>query len=363
MERPKIERRPTRRVTVGAVGIGGGAPVSVQSMTKTHTRDVDATAEQVERLAGVGCDIVRLAVPTAADTAALGEILRQVSVPIVADVHFHFERAMEAIAAGVHKIRLNPGNIGDRQKVRRVIEACADRGIPIRIGVNEGSVVARRDAAGRARDKAQPIVDLMVAKLGEYLRVFDDADFHDVVLAAKSADAVTCVAANRRIAALYDYPLHLGVTHAGDVAGGTIRSAAALGALLADGIGDTIRISFTADPVAEVHAAKELLCSLGLRERDEAEIVSCPTCGRVEVDLIALLADVRRALAGAGAGLRVAVMGCVVNGPGEAEGADVAVCAGKGAGVIYVDGRKVATVSEEKIAGALVEQVKNYRRR
>ena len=362
MDYPWIQRKRTRGVSVGGVAIGGGAPVSVQSMTNTHTRDVDATVAQIARLTEAGCDIVRVAVPTPADTAALPEILRQVRVPIVADVHFHFDRALEAIAAGVHKIRLNPGNITQRPQVLRVLEACKERGIPIRIGVNEGSVVERRDAARHAAERARPLVDLMVDKLADYLRMFEQADFHDIVLSAKSSDAFTCVAAYRAIAQRFDFPLHLGVTHAGDVETGAIRSSAALGALLSEGLGDTIRYSFAADPITEVRAGKELLACLRLRDRDQAEIIACPTCGRVEVDLVRVLADVKAALAGSGAGVKVAVMGCVVNGPGEAEGANVAVCCGQGKGVIYVDGQIAATVSEDQIAPALVDQVRHYRR-
>ena len=346
---------------MGGVAIGGGAPVSVQSMTNTQTHDVDATVAQIHALTAAGCDIVRLAVPTAADTAALGEIVSQVDVPIVADVHFHFQRALEAVAAGAHKIRLNPGNIADRRKVRRVIDACRRRGIPIRVGANAGSVIERRDAARRDAERARPLVDLRVDKLQGYLDVLHEADFHDVVLSAKSADALTCVAVCRRLADRYDYPLHLGVTHAGHATTGAVRSAAALGALLADGIGDTIRISFAGDPIEEVRAGKELLCSLRLRARDEAEILACPTCGRTGLDLAALLAEVRQGLAGVGAGVKVAVMGCVVNGPGEAADAHVAVCAGKGKGDIYVDGHKVATVPADRIVEALLDRVKHYR--
>ncbi len=340
--------------------IGGSAPVSIQSMTNTFTRDVDATVAQIARLVEAGCDLVRVAVPTPADTAALPEILRQVAVPVVADVHFHFDRALEAVAAGVHKIRLNPGNIRDRATVRRVIDACRDRGVAIRVGVNEGSIVERADAAQRQAERAEPLVELMVRKMADYLAVFQQADFHDVVLSAKSPDAVTTVAAYRALAERYDYPLHLGVTHAGDVASGTIRSAAALGALLCEGIGDTLRISFAGDPVQEVLAGRELLWSLRLRERTEAEIIACPTCGRVEVDLERILHGVRAGLAGKGAGLRVAVMGCVVNGPGEAEGAHVAVCCGRGKGAIYIDGQPVRTVPEAQIVPALVEAVQRY---
>ncbi len=360
MKYPSIQPRPTRRVNVGSVPIGGGAPVSIQSMTNTPTADVDATVAQIERLAAAGADIVRVAVPTAADTAALGAIVDRSSVPIVADVHFHFERALEAIAAGVQKIRLNPGNITDRDSVRRVIDAAGERGVAIRVGVNEGSVVERLDPARRAAEQAVPLVDLMVDKLAEYLNIFTDAGFADLVVAAKSPDPVTCVAVNRRIAEMCDYPIHLGVTHAGDAEAGVIRSAAAMGAMLVDGVGDTIRISLAADPVEEVRAATELLCSLRLRLRTEAEIIACPTCGRIQVDLLSLVARIREGLVGVGAGLKVAVMGCVVNGPGEAAGAHVAVCGGKGKGVIYVDGHKVGTVPEEDIVAAVLERVTTY---
>jgi len=360
MQQPSIQRRDTRRVHVGPVAIGGGAPVSVQSMTNTPTRDVEATVAQIERLAAAGADIVRVAVPTAADTAALPAILDRSPVPLVADVHFHFERALEAVAAGVHKIRLNPGNIADRDRVRRVIDACGERSIPIRVGVNEGSIVERHDETRRAAEEAKPLVDLMMDKLEAYLAIFDACGFADLVLAAKSPDALTCIEANRRMARRWDHPIHLGVTHAGDLATGIVRSAAALGALLADGIGETIRISLAADPVEEVRAATELLASLRLRARDEAEIIACPTCGRIQIDLLPLVAAIRRALRGRGAGLKVAVMGCVVNGPGEAADAHVAVCGGKGKGVLYVDGRHIRTVDEADIVEAVVAEVGRY---
>jgi len=224
-----FRREQTRRVNVGSVAIGGGAAVALQTMTSTHTSDIDATVAQVNRLAAGGADIVRVAVPTRKDTAALPEILRQVCVPIVADVHFHFDRALEAIAAGVHKIRLNPGNISDHGQVRRVIDACRERGIPIRVGVNEGSVVERRDPARRAADKQRGLVELMVEKLADYIRIFEEADFGDMVLAAKSPDARLVIEVYREIARRWNYPLHLGVTHAGPPETGTIRSAVALG--------------------------------------------------------------------------------------------------------------------------------------
>lgn len=358
-----MTRTKTRQVMVGGVPIGGGAPVSIQSMTSTFTYDVDATVTQIRQLAEAGCDIVRVAVPEKRDTAALPFILEQSPVPIVADVHFHFERALEAVEAGVHKIRLNPGNIKDRGKVDRVIAACRDRGIPIRVGVNEGSVVERRDKALRDLQKQSlnadyraGLVRLMVSVLEDYLRIFEENDFRDVVISAKSIDAPLVIEAYRAIAGRFDYPLHLGVTHAGPPETGRIRSIAALGSLLAMGVGDTIRISYAADPIYEVEDAKELLCSLGMRNRVEPELIACPTCGRIEIDLIKLVAAVRQKLTAIKTPVKVAVMGCVVNGPGEAEGADVAVFAGKGRGIIYVQGEQTRTVSEAEMLDALYEE-------
>ena len=343
---------------VGGVVIGGEAPVVVQSMTNTPTSDAAATIEQVRRLAAAGAELVRVAVPTRADTAALGEIVAASPVPIVADVHFHFDRALEAIAAGCAKIRLNPGNISDREQVRRVIAAAAEAGAAIRVGVNEGSVVERRDEARRAAQLARPLDELMFDKLAEYLAVFEEADFHDLVLSAKSHDAVTTVAVNRRIAERWDYPLHLGVTHAGTAETGAIRSAAALGALLAEGIGETVRISYAGDPVAEVDAALELLYSLRLRRRPGLELIACPTCGRVQMDLQPVIEQLRGALADVGFPVSVAVMGCVVNGPGEADGADVAICAGKGKATLYRAGERVRTVAADEIVPAVLAEVR-----
>jgi len=343
---------------VGSVAIGGEAPVSVQSMTNTPTHDVAATVNQIERLVAAGAELVRVTVPTQADTAALGEIVQRASVPIIADVHFHFDRALEAIRAGAAKIRLNPGNIADRDQVRRVIDAAGQAGAAIRVGVNEGSIVERADAARRSAELNRPIADLMVEKLAEYLEVFLAAGFEDLVLSAKSHDACTCVEVNRRIAETWDYPLHLGVTHAGTVASGTVRSAAALGALLAEGIGDTIRMSFVGDPTAEVAQGLELLYSLRLRPRRGLELIVCPTCGRVQMDLAPMAEAVRAALADIEAPVTVALMGCVVNGPGEAANADVAICAGKGKAVLYRRGRRVRTLSAEKIVPAVVAEAR-----
>ncbi|MBK8913183.1 MAG: flavodoxin-dependent (E)-4-hydroxy-3-methylbut-2-enyl-diphosphate synthase [Phycisphaerales bacterium] len=360
-------RRKTRRVNVGGVGIGGDAPVALQSMTSTYTYEIDKTIDQIQRLARAGADLVRVAVPDRRDTEALPHILAASPVPLVADVHFHFERAMEAIEAGIHKIRLNPGNFQDRAKVQRVIAACKERGIPIRVGVNEGGIVERRDKSRRAEEKATlesnyraSLIRLMLDKLDEYLRIFDEADFHDIVISAKSIDPTIVIDAYTEISRRYDYPLHLGVTHAGPPETGRIRSVTALGALLANGIGDTIRISYAADPIHEIEDGKELLCCLGLRPRTEPELIACPTCGRIEVDLFKLVTDVRQKLAAEiSLPIKVAVMGCVVNGPGECEGADVAIFAGNRKGIIYVQGEQRQTVPEDRMLDALLEECRS----
>ena len=365
-------RSKTRKVMMGDklhgfVGIGGDAPVALQTMTSTYTYDIDATVKQINALHKGGADMVRVAVPDKRDTAALKEILNQVRVPLIADVHFHFERALEAIEAGIHKIRLNPGNIKDRPKVERVIAACKEQNIPIRVGANEGGIVERQDKGQRAQEQAAlekdykgQMVSIMVEKLEEYLRIFADNDFYDVVLSAKSVDPQIVLTAYRQISRRFDYPLHLGVTHAGPPETGRIRSVVALGALLAEGIGDTIRISYAADPIHEVEDGKELLQVLGLRLRTEPELIACPTCGRIEIDLISMMTEVRRRLAEIPVPVKVAVMGCVVNGPGEAEGSDVAVFAGKHRGVIYVQGEQVATVTEDQMLDRLFDEVRKF---
>ncbi len=355
MNEPTLPRRAARAVTVGAITLGGGSPVAIQSMTNTRTADAAATLAQVRQLAEAGADLVRVAAATAEDTASLPAIVAGSPVGIIADVHFHFQRALDAIAAGVVKIRLNPGNITDRDQVREVIAAAKDAGCAIRVGVNEGSIVDRTDADRKAAELARPMDELMAEKMADYLTVFDEMGFDQLVLSAKSPSAVTTIAASRRLAAQWPWPIHLGVTHAGTPETGAIRSAAALGALLAEGIGDTIRISYAGDPVAEVAAARELLASLNLRARQGVELIACPTCGRTEVDLIPIADAVAAALADIRESVKVAVMGCVVNGPGEADGADVAICAGKGKAVLYVHGEKVKTIPEDQIIAAVVE--------
>jgi (E)-4-hydroxy-3-methylbut-2-enyl-diphosphate synthase len=369
-----MTRRKTRQVTLGDaahgfVRIGGDAPVSVQTMTSGYTHEVDKCVAEIHKLAAAGADIVRVAVPERKDTDALRQILPQVKVPIVADVHFHFQRALEAVEAGIHKIRLNPGNISDRAQVGKVIDACKERGIPIRVGVNEGSIVERKDKQRRMKElggvfsdnKHGHLLAIMIAKLEEYLDIFYERNFHDVVISAKSIDPLLVIDAYAEISKRFDHPLHLGVTHAGPRETGAIRSVVPLGHLLCAGIGDTIRISYANDPVYEVEDGLELLYVLGLRERKGAELIACPTCGRIQVDLFTLVQDVRRKLAEEiELPIKVAVMGCVVNGPGECEGADVAIFAGDRRGIIYVQGEKVANVPEEQILDALLAECRKF---
>src|SRR3954471_9424234 len=372
-----IQRRPTRKVTLGDaahgfVSIGGDSPVTVQSMTAGYTHDIDACVAEINKLAAAGADLVRVAVPEKKDTAALREILPQVSVPIVADVHFHFQRALEAIDAGVHKIRLNPGNINERAQVKDVIQACKARKLPIRVGVNEGSIVERKDKQKRLKElggvfsenKHGHFLAIMLEKLEEYLDIFHAEDFHDIVISAKSIDPLLVIRASEEISKRFDYPLPLGVTHAGPKETGTIRSVVPLGHLLASGIGDTIRISYANDPIYEVQDGLELMYILGLRERVGAELIACPTCGRIQVDLFKLVQDVRKQLAEEiRLPIKVAVMGCVVNGPGECEGADIAIFAGDRRGIIYVQGEKVANVREEEILEALLKECRAFQDR
>ena len=375
--RPMTPRKITRQVIVGddrvgRVRIGGGAPVVVQTMNAGYTHDIDACVAEINRYAKAGADIVRVAVPERKDTEALKEVMRQVNVPVVADVHFHYQRALEAVEAGVHKIRLNPGNISDRDQVNKVIDACKERKIPIRIGVNEGSIIERKDKQKRMEElgkyfaghKSGHLLALMIAKLEEYVEIFQARDFHDVVISAKSMDPALVIDVYTEIANRFDYPLHLGVTHAGPKSTGAIRSVAALSTLIANGIGDTLRISYASDHVDEVKDGLEILYCLGKRDRKGVELIACPTCGRIQVDLFTLVKEVEVKLAAEiQLPIKVAVMGCIVNGPGEAEGADVAVFAGDRRGIIYVQGQRVANVPEEEILERLLKECKEFEAR
>jgi len=348
---PLAPRRTSRQVMVGAVPVGGGAPVSVQSMTTTLTADVNATLQQIAELTASGCQIVRVAVPSQDDADALAQIARKSQIPVIADIHFQPKYVFAAIEAGCACVRVNPGNIRKfDDKVGEIARAAGDAGVPIRIGVNAGSLDPRLLAKyGKATPEA-----LVESALWE-CSLFEEHGFRDIKISVKHNDPVVMIQAYRLLAARCDYPLHLGVTEAGPAFQGTIKSAVAFGALLAEGIGDTIRVSLSAPPVEEVKVGTAILESLGLRERG-LEIVSCPSCGRAQVDVYTLAEQVTAALEGFPAPLRVAVMGCVVNGPGEAREADLGVASGNGKGQIFVKGEVIATVPESRIVETLVEQ-------
>ena len=348
-------RRPTRTVHKGPVPVGSGHPIAVQSMTTTPTADVAATVAQTHELEVLGCEIIRVAVPDRAAAEAIAAIRREIRIPLVADIHFSHRLALAAIEAGADAIRINPGNLKKPEYVREVVFAAKDRRIPIRIGVNSGSI-RPRDGLQVAQGE-QDLVALMVAETLDYVRQFEDWGFRDIILSLKASDVLSTVEAYRAVAARCDYPLHLGVTAAGPPGIGTIKSAVALGILLNEGIGDTIRVSLTGPPHKEVEVAYDILASLGLRERRHPEIVSCPTCGRCEMDLAALVEQVEVALCGAPPSLTVAVMGCVVNGPGEAKDADIGVAGGKGIGYIFRKGQLLREVPADRLADELAAEI------
>lgn len=350
-----IVRRHTSRVSVGSVEIGSSAPIVIQSMTKVPTTDVSRCVTQVDRLVAAGCKLVRIAVPRRADTAAFAHVVERVEIPLIADVHFSADRAVEAIEAGAAKIRLNPGNIKKRQDIFRIIDAAKAHRVAVRIGVNEASI---RDLK-KAPVPPQERIALMLAEMRSYIRLFEDRGFDQLVLSAKSSDALRTIEVNRAIAEAFAYPMHLGLTHAGLPEDANIPSAVALGTLLAEGIGDTIRVSAAGDPIIETEIAKNILIALGLRERTRPELIVCPTCGRTEIDIIELAQRVEEALAPVEKSCRVAVMGCVVNGPGEATDADIAVCAAKDKAYLYLRGERIATVPEPEIIPRLLQAIKD----
>lgn len=345
------KRRPTRQIHIGKVAIGGGAPISVQSMTNTKTTDTEATVAQIRALQAAGCDIVRLAVPDMEAARNLGNILRQVTVPLVADIHFDYKLALEAIHQGIHALRLNPGNIGGEEKVKAVVEAAKEAGIPIRIGVNAGSLDKKI-----LKKYGGVTPEALVESAMEHVRILEALDFHDMKISLKAHDVPLTIAAYRLMSQTVDYPLHLGITEAGTVNTGIIKSAVGIGALLAEGIGDTFRISLTGDPVVEVRVANEILKSLGLKEYGPT-FVACPTCGRTSIDLPAIAAQVEEKLRDIEEPIEVAVMGCVVNGPGEARGADVGIAGGNGEGLIFRKGEIVRKVPEADLVNELFQEI------
>ncbi|WP_304152427.1 flavodoxin-dependent (E)-4-hydroxy-3-methylbut-2-enyl-diphosphate synthase [Megamonas hypermegale] len=346
-----IKRKQTRQISIGNVKIGGGAPISVQSMTNTKTTDTAATVAQIKALEKAGCDIVRLAVPDMAAAENIANIKKQVNVPLVADIHFDYRLALKAIEQGIDALRINPGNIGDENRVKAVVEAAKTKHIPIRIGVNAGSL-DKKLLAKYGKVTAQALVESAM----EHVRILEKLDFHDIKISLKAHDVPLTLDAYRLMSETVDYPLHLGITEAGTVNTGIIKSAVGIGALLAEGIGDTFRISLTGDPVNEVKVANEILKALGLKEYGPT-LISCPTCGRCNIDLPSIAAQVEKRLENVQKPVKVAVMGCVVNGPGEARDADIGIAGGKGEGLVFRKGEIIGKVPEDKLIDALFAEL------
>ena len=340
------ERHKTRTVRIGDVAIGGDNPIRIQSMCNTKTENVEATVAQIRALAAAGCEIIRVAVPNEEAASALKDIRRQIKLPLVADIHFDYRLALAAMENGADKIRINPGNIGEDWKLREVVNAAKERNIPIRVGVNSGSL-EKEILKKYGGVTAEGIVESALEKVGR----IEELDYENLVISIKSSDVLMCIRAHELLADKTDYPLHIGITEAGTLLRGTVKSAVGLGVILYEGIGDTIRVSLTGDPLEEIKAAREILKSLGLR-KGGVEVVSCPTCGRTEIDLIGLANQVE---------VRVAVMGCVVNGPGEAREADFGVAGGKGAGVLIRKGEVIRTMPESELLPALEAELQRVR--
>ena len=341
----------TRQIFVGNVPIGGGAPVSIQSMLNTKTTDVEGSLQQIKKLAAAGCQIVRLAVPNREAARGFAEICRESPLPLVADIHFDYQLAILAAEGGASKIRINPGNIGGEDRVKAVVEVCKDKHIPIRIGVNGGSLDKKL-----LEKYGHPTPEALVESAFQHLELLEKQGFYDTCVSMKSSTVPNMVAAARLFRSKCDYPLHIGVTETGPVRQGLIKSAMGIGALLLDGIGDTLRVSLTDDPVEEVYAAKDILKAAGLR-KDGVDIISCPTCGRTRIDLIGLVNRVDEALKDCQKPITVAVMGCIVNGPGEAREADIGIAGGDGWGMIFEKGEQVAKLPYDELLPALLERI------
>ena len=346
-----MRRAKTRKICIGKLSIGGDSPISVQSMTNTDTRDVDSTVSQILRLEEAGCDIIRCAVPDREAAEALGKIIPQIHIPLVADIHFDSSLALQSIKNGVAKLRINPGNIGQKGKVRAVAEAAKDKGVPIRIGVNSGSL--QKDILAKYGTVCP---EALVESAMRHVEILEELDFHDIVISVKSSDVREMIECYRLISKKVDYPLHVGVTESGTIRKGTIKSSVGIGALLAEGIGDTIRVSLTGDPVEEVAVGREILKSLGYIE-EGIEFISCPTCGRTQLDLIRIAGEVEKRLASVNKDIKVAVMGCAVNGPGEARRADIGIAGGNGEGLIFRKGEIIHKVKEADLVADLIKEI------
>ena len=349
-----INRKMTRRVIVGDVPVGGGEPIPVQSMTTTKTHDLDATMREVERLEEAGCQIIRITVPDKKSAAVLSEIKKRMTVPLVADIHFNYRMALAAVDAGADKIRINPGNIGGKERVREVLDKVKGANLPIRIGVNAGSL--EKDLIEKY---GFPTPEAMVESASRHIKVCMEHDFNDIIVSLKASDVNLMIASYKLFAKQYDYPLHLGVTEAGPTKSGSIKSALGIGSLLLDGIGDTIRVSLTDDPVEEVRVGYEILKSLGLASRG-ATIVACPTCGRLEVDLFKIASEMEEELKNVETPMSIALMGCAVNGPGEASHTDLGIAFGNGAGHLYYKGKNLGKVKESDAMDSLKDLITQY---
>ena len=348
--------RQSRQIKVGNVKVGGGAPVSVQSMTITDTRDIEATVNEIKRLEEAGCDIVRVAVPDMEAAEALGSIRKSIRIPLVSDIHFDYKLALEAVKQGVDGMRLNPGNIGAKYRIQAVVDAVKERNIPIRIGVNSGSL--EKDIL---KKHGSPTAEALVESALRHVRILEDFDFFDIKISVKSTDVRKMIRAYKLLSEQTEYPLHLGVTEAGTPKMGTIKSSIGIGSLLAEGIGDTIRVSLTGDPVNEVITGINILKSIGIRNKG-IELISCPGCGRLEIDLMKLVNDVEQRVSGMELPrpVKVAILGCVVNGPGEASEADIGIAGGKGKGMLYKDGKLVRSFKEKDIVEELVKEIETF---
>ncbi len=344
----------TREVKIGNVVIGGGHPIAIQSMTNTKTEDAQATIEQIKKLENAGCEIIRCAVPTMEAAEALTEIKKNISIPLVADIHFDYRLAIAAIEHGADKIRINPGNIGGAENIKKVVDCAKEHGVPIRVGVNSGSL-EKELVAKYGGVTAEGLVESALDKV----HMIEAFDYHNLVISIKSSDVMMCVKAHELLAKQTDYPLHVGITESGTVTSGNIKSAIGLSMILHQGIGDTIRVSLTGDPVEEIRSAKLILKTLGLR-KGGIEMVSCPTCGRTQIDLIGLATRVEDLIKDYDLDIKVAVMGCVVNGPGEAKEADLGVCGGKGEGLLIRHGEIIKKVPENELLAALKEELDQY---
>jgi (E)-4-hydroxy-3-methylbut-2-enyl-diphosphate synthase len=346
-----IHRTKTRPVHVGNLQIGGNDQVVIQSMATTKTHDVKATVNEINRLAEAGCQIVRVAVPDMRAAEAIPEIKKRITVPLVADIHFDYRLALKAIEGGIDKIRINPGNIGRREKVEAVVKAAKERGIPIRIGVNAGSLEKRI-----LEKYGYPTADGMVESALYHIGILEELDFHDIIVSLKASDVRLAIEAYQKASAAFDYPLHLGITESGTLFSGTVKSAAGLGAILSQGIGSTLRISLSADPVEEVKVARELLKTFGLAA-NAATLISCPTCGRIEIDLISIANEIEEYISTIKAPIKVSVLGCAVNGPGEAKEADIGIAGARGEGLLFRHGEIIRKIPEAQMVEELKKEI------